>query len=255
VFDEARVGAGLGASRFGPVRYVAETGSTNDDAAVLLGDPTAAGTVLVAGVQHQGRGRRGRRWEAPPGSGLLFTAVLPRPVPATALWAVPFWCALGVAAGVERETGVRLALQWPNDLLLGTRKACGLLGTSRVAGDRATVGCGIGLNVLRPADGDGVDPGAAYLSDAVAAPSREALLLAILAELDASLERLAEPTEVARAWEAAAGLPGAPYRILIDGEAKPFDAVALRLAPDGGLVVEHAGHERVVSLGDARALR
>ncbi len=109
--------------------------------------------------------------------------------------------------------------------------------------------------MLRPAAGDGVDPGAAYLSDAAAAPSREAVAAGDPGRTRRLARSLAEPAAVARAWEAAAGLPGAPYRILIDGETKPFDAVALRLAPDGGLVVEHAGHERVVSLGDARALR
>src|SRR5271165_1565333 len=61
------------------VRNVAETGSTNDDAASLLGEAGAPGLVIVADYQSAGRGRRARNWVAPRGSALLFTAILPEP--------------------------------------------------------------------------------------------------------------------------------------------------------------------------------
>ena len=48
---------------------------------------------------------------------------------------------------------------------------------------------------------------------------------------------------------------GTPYRLLVDGEARPFDAVAQRLAPDGSLVVTSDGQERTISLADARIVR
>ncbi|MGD1068234.1 MAG: biotin--[acetyl-CoA-carboxylase] ligase, partial [Vulcanimicrobiaceae bacterium] len=179
--------AALAGTRFADVRYVAETGSTNDDATTLLGDPAAAGTTLVAEHQTAGRGRKpGRTWIAPPGTALLFTAILPRAVASAALWAVPFWVALALADGVEEATGVRLALRWPNDLDLHDRKAAGILCVSRVAGEQAFVGCGIGLNVRRPADVPAdIVPPPAYLSDAVPHPDRDALLAAILGAADA----------------------------------------------------------------------
>jgi biotin-(acetyl-CoA carboxylase) ligase len=56
------------------IRHLAETGSTNDDAARLLGEPEGAGLVLVSDFQHTGRGRRSRAWVAPGGgAALLFT--------------------------------------------------------------------------------------------------------------------------------------------------------------------------------------
>jgi BirA family biotin operon repressor/biotin-[acetyl-CoA-carboxylase] ligase len=252
VFDETKVAGALAATRFGPLRYVQETRSTNDDAVALLTDERNLGTIVLTEHQTRGRGRRDRQWLDAPGGSLLFTAILPRAIPATTLWAVPFWCALTVAGGVSEATGIELVLQWPNDLLLGEHKACGLLGVSRVTGDTARIACGVGLNVRRPGD-DGQSIG--YLSDAAPDATRERVFAAIVGAFDRDLSLLADPYAVAKAWEARAGLPGARYRILIDGENEPFDATALWLAADGGLVVDDGRGERRVALADARVLR
>jgi BirA family transcriptional regulator, biotin operon repressor / biotin---[acetyl-CoA-carboxylase] ligase len=257
VFDEASVLGRIAATAFARLRYVHETASTNDDAARELGTDAARGTIFLSDYQSAGRGRRGRSWTAPAGSGLLFTVCLPDAIPASALWAVPFWCALAVHEACANVAGVDLRLQWPNDLLLDARKVCGILSVSRVAGDSAWVACGIGLNVQRPRDdGNTVDPGAAYLSDADPAVRREDLFVAIVQGLDASLALVRDPQAVARAWEHRARLAGTPYRIAVDGEPAPFDATARRLDATGRLVVTTAdGNERTVSLGDARVLR
>ena len=257
LLDAARVRAALAGTALADVRYVRETASTNDDAARLLGEPTAAGATLVAEFQTAGRGRKaGRSWIAPPGSALLFTTILPRAVAADALWAVPFWVALAVADGVEAGCGVRLDLRWPNDLDLGPRKAAGILCTSRVAGAEAWVACGVGLNVRRPPDDAlaQVEPPPAYLSDAVAHPQRETVLAAILGAMDGLLDVLDRPADVARAWEERAGLRGRPYRLRLDAGGDIVAGTALRLDPEGGLVLEADGRERVVHLADARVV-
>ena len=141
-----------------PFRLIAyETiGSTNDEAKRLAREGAEEGLIVWTRTQTAGRGRKaGRSWIAPAGSALTFTTILPVRVAADALWAVPFWTALAVADGVEAGCGVRLDLRWPNDLDLDGRKAAGILCTSRVTGPEAWVGCGIGLNVVRPA-GDAI---------------------------------------------------------------------------------------------------
>jgi BirA family transcriptional regulator, biotin operon repressor / biotin---[acetyl-CoA-carboxylase] ligase len=240
------------------VRPVGETGSTNDDAAKLLGEPEAAGVVLVADYQTAGHGRRARSWVAPRGSALLFTAILPEPLPTRALWALPFWTALGVADGIETACGLRVTLQWPNDLLLEGRKCCGILCISRVAGNEAWAGCGVGINVVRPNDGPALEsivPPPAFLSEFAPAVPREALLGEILSAFERRAPELADPEAVARAWEQRAVLAGTPYRILIDGTAEPIDALALRLGDDGALVVAEGHTIRSIALADARVLR
>jgi len=261
--DAARVRAALGGTRLAEVRYVRTTGSTNDDAAALLGDPSAAGATLVAEFQTAGRGRKsGRRWHAPAGCALTFTTILPAAVATDALWCVPFWAALAVADGVEEGCGVRLDLRWPNDLDLASRKAAGILCTSRVLGATAHVGCGIGLNVRRPATGSEqartlaeIDPPPAFLSDAALHAEREAILAGILAAMDALADVLDRPNDVGRAWEERAALRGTPYRLQLDADGSVLEGSALRLDRDGGLVVDVAGRERVVHLADARVVR
>jgi BirA family biotin operon repressor/biotin-[acetyl-CoA-carboxylase] ligase len=240
------------------IRASESTESTNDDALELLAQASNMGVVLLADYQRAGRGRRGRTWVAPPGSSLLFTTILPETVATDCLWAVPFWTALGVASGIEAATGVRVALQWPNDLLLGDRKCCGILCVSRIVGERARVGCGTGINVLRPEHDAGlaaVSPPPAFLSDVAPGSERRAVLNAILAAYETSLETLAHPHQIARAWERRAGLAGTPYRLLLDGTSEAFSAIARRLADDGSLVVDGAEGERRISLADARVMR
>jgi BirA family transcriptional regulator, biotin operon repressor / biotin---[acetyl-CoA-carboxylase] ligase len=258
LLDAARVRAALAGTAFEDVRPLLRTASTNDDAAVLLGDPNAAGATLVAEFQTAGKGRKpGRAWIAPAGSALLFTSILPRTVATDALWAVPFWAALAVADGVEEGCGVRLDLRWPNDLDLDGRKTAGILCVARVSGTDAHVGCGIGLNVRRP-EGDAalaaIVPPPAYLSDRAPRVAREDVLAGILGAMDALLDVLDSPSATARAWEERAALRGRPYRVRLDADGTIIAGTALRLDPEGGLVLMVDGRERVIHLADARVL-
>jgi len=257
IFDAARVRAALEGTRFHDVRTVRETGSTNDDAAALLGDREAFGATLVAEFQSAGRGRKaGRSWIAPAGSALTFTTILPLLVAADTLWAVPFWTALAVADGVEEGCGIRLDLRWPNDLDLGGRKAGGILCTSRVTGTEAAVGCGIGLNVRRPdaAALAAIDPPPAYLSDVQPRAAREEILAGILGAMDGLLDVLDRPAATARAWEDRAQLRGRPYRLRLDADGRIVEGTAVGLDREGGLILRSGNRERVVHLADARVI-
>jgi len=243
-------------SRFTRISRVDVTGSTNQDMAAILGEERSRGLTIVADYQERGSGRKGRSWIAPPGSALLCTIGLPDPMPASQLWVVPFWIALAVRAAVRRYVD-DVTLQWPNDVLAGRRKLAGILCVSRVTGNAAWVGCGIGLNVRRPDDETSlreIQPPPAFLSD-FADADRAAVLEAILKEADTRYGELADPIAVAAEWEVAAELPGARYRIALDAEDGAFDARALRLLPGGALLVESGGVQREISLADARVMR
>jgi BirA family biotin operon repressor/biotin-[acetyl-CoA-carboxylase] ligase len=252
----ARIAEDLAGTAFSAITYVTETDSTNADASRLLGDDRYLGLSIVAEHQRRGQGRKGRAWTSSPDTSLLVTTILPRAVAATALWAVPFWVALAVHRALSK-LGVATSVHWPNDLLIvGRGKVAGLLCVSRIGGETAWVACGVGINVHRPAHKrDDIDPPPAYCDD-LADIDRGDLLRAILREYDASLDGLADPLRTARLWEVIAGVPGARYRIVKDGETKAFDATALRLTAGGGLVVERDdGRHETIALADARVLR
>lgn len=243
---------------FAEIRFRAETGSTNDDAAAELGTPASAGAVFLSEFQHAGRGRRLRTWHASPGTALLFTAVLPQPIQTAHLWAIPFWCALAVAEGIMRAAAIAVELRWPNDLLLGGKKCCGILATSRVIGDAAWVGCGIGVNVIRPTSVESLEaihPPPSFLCDVRPALQRERVLAAILTALDEMRPLLDDPALLREAWERRAALRGTLYRIVLD-EGETFEGIAERITSDGSLIVRtREDGERRVTLADARVLR
>lgn len=252
----ADVSRELRGTRFSDIRYVESTGSTNADAAPLLGDESSYGATFVAEVQTQGAGRKGRSWIAEPGSSLLMTTILPRAMPASHLWVVPF----GVAICVRRAlmlSGVNADLQWPNDLLVGGKKIAGILCISRVVGDRAWVAAGIGINIHRTAAAETeIAPPPAFADDVTPDIDRAQLLRDILLNYEVWEDTLDMPPRIARVWERQAGLPGMPYRILKDGATEPMEVSAMSLVTGGGLLVQHAdGTRETISLADARALR
>jgi len=251
----AQVARNLMGTAFAKIRYVERTGSTNDDAAMLLGDPEGFGLTIVAEAQERGSGRKGRSWIALPGTSLLFTTILPGAIPTADLWIVPYAVAIAVRRALF-ESGVPATLHWPNDLLIGTRKVAGILCATRIVGDRAWVAAGIGINVHRlPGANAGIDPPPAFCDDIVPI-DRAALLERTLLVFDAWNQTLSMPQRIARVWERAAGLPGKRYRLLLDGAREPFEATAIGIATGGGLIVERSGGVReTIELADARALR
>jgi BirA family transcriptional regulator, biotin operon repressor / biotin---[acetyl-CoA-carboxylase] ligase len=257
MLDVAHVRTALRGSLFEDVRYQPLTGSTNDDATLLLARSDVFGTTLVAEEQTAGRGRKaGRSWIAPPGTGLLFTTILPTTLPAADLWAVPFWVALCVADGITRACGVHADLRWPNDLFVQNRKVAGILCISRVAGDSAHVGCGVGINVFRPTAGAlaAIDPPPAFLSDAAPHVVREVVLSEVLLAFERRLPALHAPAAIARTYEERAALRGARYRVVVDLGEVELDGIARGLGPDGALRLEAGGVEHAISLADARRL-
>jgi BirA family biotin operon repressor/biotin-[acetyl-CoA-carboxylase] ligase len=124
-------------------------GSTMDALHELAEAGAPAGTAVVADVQAAGRGSRGRAWTSPPGG--LWLSVLARPVDA-GLELLSLRVGLAVAAAVAGAgAGRELRLKWPNDLMLGERKAGGVLCEARWQGGApAWVTIGVGLNVANP---------------------------------------------------------------------------------------------------------
>lgn len=244
----------LAGSAFGSIQYVEETASTNADAAELLDDQRFGGHTIVAEYQRHGSGRKGRVWLAPAGTALLCTTILPRSIATEQLWVVPYWVALAVRAALL-DAGVNTTLQWPNDLLLGSRKVAGVLCQSSVIGQSARVACGVGINVRRPGADPGIDPPPAFCDD-IAPVERPALLRALLVQYGALLFMLDDSERIRFEWDEAAKLPGRPYRIELDGENCSFETIAEGLAAGGGLSVRREdGRLETVALADARVLR
>jgi BirA family biotin operon repressor/biotin-[acetyl-CoA-carboxylase] ligase len=146
--DAALAGTPAGAKFRGKLHFFPSIESTNTYAMRQAEAGAPDGSVYFADEQTLGRGRGAHGWESAPGSGLYVSVVLrPRLAPADVLW---LSLAAGLAAqeAVRRTTALEADVRWPNDLLLGRRKFCGILTelNAEVTRVRHAV-VGIGINV------------------------------------------------------------------------------------------------------------
>jgi BirA family biotin operon repressor/biotin-[acetyl-CoA-carboxylase] ligase len=272
--DRAR--ARLAGTRFADVRWVPETGSTNADALALARDGAPEGIVVVADHQTAGRGRRDRRWEAPPGASLLASILL-RP-PTRVLSCASMAVSVAAAEAVEGVAGAHVGLKWPNDLVwpgdgsAPDRKLAGILaeadwppGSDIASGprqpgpnERAVVVVGIGLNVDWP---DELPPDladiAVALNHIVGHPvDREDLLVALLERLDRHDRQLRDdgPSGLLATWRERSATLG--RRVRVDLGADELVGKAVDVTDEGHLVVHtDEGERRTVAVGDVVHLR
>lgn len=272
-----RASAALAATRFADVRWVAATGSTNADALALARQGAREGIVVVADHQSAGRGRRDRRWVAPPG-GSLLASVLLRP-PARQASAVSMVASAAMVEAVADVSGVTAGIKWPNDLVVetpaGERKLAGLLaeadwpaGSTISAGyrepaahDRAVVVVGVGVNVSWPPAG--VDPELAEVAGLATALNwlgaevdRVDLLVAFLRRLDTCYgDLLADgPAGPVGAWRARSATLGRRVRIDLGNDV--VEGTAVDVTDEGHLLVDTAeGERRSLAVGDVVHLR
>jgi BirA family transcriptional regulator, biotin operon repressor / biotin---[acetyl-CoA-carboxylase] ligase len=121
--------------------------STNTWLAARASDGAPEGLVAVAHFQSAGRGRLDRRWESPAGASLLCSILLRPDVSPDQLQLVVACVALAARAALVRLSGVRPALKWPNDLIVGDAKIAGLLAEIVAVDERLAVVVGIGVNL------------------------------------------------------------------------------------------------------------
>ncbi len=252
----ARATSALGGTRFGPVEWVAETGSTNDDLVAAAAGGAGAGLVRVADHQLAGRGRRDRSWEAATGEALLVSVLLRPELDPAALGVLT--AAFGVA-GAEAcaELGCPGAqIKWPNDLVAGPpgeqRKLAGILAQSLVVGGELAVVVGLGVNV-RSAGLAELVPGAGALDQLGPPPPRLALLVTLLRRVDELLEELPDTGGLWHRYRALSATLATDVRIDLD--AGPVTGRAVDVTDAGALVVRTAAGTREVFAGDVVSLR
>lgn len=231
--------------------------STDSTNAVLLarpGPPPGGFDYLLAEHQTAGRGRRGRRWLAPPGGALCLSVSWSYGALPPGIGALSLAVGVGIWRVMQRFGLSAPRLKWPNDVLLGERKLCGVLLELRaeMAGPGLVI-VGIGLNCRLDAasrgqvSGSGTDP--ADLFDAGArSVDRNAWAAALIAETVATLQTFAEGgfTGFAADWRAADALAGAA--VAVRGAQADVHGVAEGIDADGALLVRTAtGLQRFTS--------
>jgi BirA family transcriptional regulator, biotin operon repressor / biotin---[acetyl-CoA-carboxylase] ligase len=263
--DELRQALVAPTGPYAALSAVPSTGSTNADLIAAAVGGAADRTVLIAGEQTAGRGRRSRSWISPPSSGVYLSVLLrPAEVPAARLGGLALVAGVALARAA-RQAGVEAVLKWPNDLLAGPTggKCAGVLSEAVPGGVGAVVG--IGLNVAPlpvevPAGPGGLT--ATSLAEAGAHTTDRTVvagaLLAEFARIEAAWRQTAgdlDGSGVLAAYRDACVTLGRRIRIeLPDGAG--LTGVAVGLDAGGELIVRgDDGAETAVSAGDVVHLR
>ena len=211
--------------------------STQERARELARAGTPHGTLVVAGVQKGGRGRLGRRWGSPQG-GLWMSLVLRPGLVAGLASRVTQTAAVGVA-GALWEIGVEARIKWPNDLLVGGKKICGILAESGVGPggrlDYAILGIGMNAN-LDPSDLGVMDREVTTIRYELGRDVDLLFLLrVVLSNLDAALGRIEDFETILDEWRNLNCTLGERVRVRRLGET--IEGRAIDLTPEGALLL------------------
>jgi BirA family transcriptional regulator, biotin operon repressor / biotin---[acetyl-CoA-carboxylase] ligase len=217
--------------------------STQERARELARGGTPHGTLVVAGIQTGGRGRLGRHWGSPVG-GLWMSLVLRPEFGASLASRITQTAAVGVARAL-REVGVEARIKWPNDLLVGGKKICGILAESGIRNipglekevrlEYAVLGVGMNAN-LDPEDLGVPDRGVTTIRSELGRDVDPLILLrALLSNLDDELGRIAYFEAVLEAWRNLNCTLGEMVRVRRHGET--VEGRAVDLTREGALLL------------------
>jgi BirA family biotin operon repressor/biotin-[acetyl-CoA-carboxylase] ligase len=246
-----------------PVVWYDTLSSTNDLADRAAAAGAAHGTVVAADCQESGRGRMGRAWHSPPGAGLYVSVVL-RPGEmgiadggggVTAASHVTLTAGVACAEALRNATGLPAAIKWPNDVVVGPRKVCGILAEAASSDGRLRhVVLGYGINVLAAS----YPPEIAERATSIAAElGRSVDRAAVFAESLACLaERIRQLSSggfgaMLDAWRALSP-SSAGARVEIATPAGWTEAVTAGIDGDGALLAKAGGTVHRVVAGEVR---
>ena len=235
--------------------YFDTIGSTNDEVRKMAKQGAAHGTVLIAGHQTDGHGRRGRSFHSPAGSGIYMSVLLRPDCAPTELMHLTCAVAVAMCDAVEQAVGFRPGIKWTNDLVCGKRKIGGILTelgfTNQGLVDYAIIGIGINCTQTEldfPDDIRGVAASLAMCSDAnINTAAVAAAMIQAIQIMDQQL--LSGKDKILSQYRYDCITLGQEI-VLLRGEEKRY-GIARDIDPDGGLVVEfQSGTLEVVSSGE-----
>ncbi|MDO5836470.1 MAG: biotin--[acetyl-CoA-carboxylase] ligase [Methanobacterium sp.] len=131
------------------IYHYSEVDSTNIVAKELAEKGAVEGTIIIAESQRRGKGRRGKKWLSPSG-GVWMTIILRPDIPTSQAPLLTLLTGVAVAETLNHECGLDVGIKWPNDILIGEKKVCGILTEASARKgelDYVVVGIGIDLNV------------------------------------------------------------------------------------------------------------
>ena len=235
--------------------------STNIIAYELAEKGIKEGAVILADEQTEGKGRHGRHWSSPSNGGIYMSCILRPSIAPNEISRITLLAAIAVAQAIRDFSSLEVMIKWPNDIMIGQRKLCGILTEMKAEQDSVDfVVLGIGINVNVPIKQ--LPKGATSIREELhrrggkIALSRVELTKKVLERLEEyyNLMKSEGFEPIIDIWKDLSVMIGSRVKVTVAG--KTFEALAHDINPDGALVVRlDSGLLEKVSSGDVVMVR
>ena len=236
------------------VLYFDTIDSTNTKAQELAEKGYPSGTLVVADKQESGKGRRGRSWVSPSGTGIFMTLMIKPDINPNNASMLTLVAALAVAKAITSVTGEEAMIKWPNDIVVNGKKVCGILTEMNAQFDYINhIVVGIGINVHNESFSEEISQMASSLM--IEAGGKRFHRAQIIAETMSYFEQYYDTflktqdlSALVREYDKLLVNRNKSVRVLDPKE--PFDGKAMGITPKGELIVDTWESRKLVSSGE-----
>lgn len=236
------------------VLYFDTIDSTNTKAQELAEKGYPSGTLVVADKQESGKGRRGRSWVSPSGTGIFMTLMIKPDINPNNASMLTLVAALAVAKAITSVTGEVALIKWPNDIVVNGKKVCGILTEMNAQFDYINnIVVGIGINVHNESFPEEISQMASSLM--IEAGGKRFHRAQIIAETMSYFEQYYDTflktqdlSALVREYDELLVNRNKSVRVLDPKE--PFDGKAMGITPKGELIVDTWESRKLVSSGE-----
>lgn len=236
------------------VLYFDTIDSTNTKAQELAEKGYPSGTLVVADKQESGKGRRGRSWVSPSGTGIFMTLMIKPDINPNNASMLTLVAALAVAKAITSVTGEKALIKWPNDIVVNGKKVCGILTEMNAQFDYINnIVVGVGINVHNESFPEEISQMASSLM--IEAGGKRFHRAQIIAETMLYFEqyydiflKTQDLSALVREYDELLVNRNKSVRVLDPKE--PFDGKAMGITPKGELIVDTWESRKLVSSGE-----
>lgn len=236
------------------VLYFDTIDSTNTKAQELAEKGYPSGTLVVADKQESGKGRRGRSWVSPSGTGIFMTLMIKPDINPNNASMLTLVAALAVAKAITSVTSEEALIKWPNDIVVNGKKVCGILTEMNAQFDYINhIVVGIGINVHNESFPEEISQMASSLM--IEAGGKRFHRAQIIAETMSYFEQYYDTflktqdlSALVREYDELLVNRNKSVRVLDPKE--PFDGKAMGITPKGELIVDTWESRKLVSSGE-----
>ena len=236
------------------VLYFDTIDSTNTEAQELAEKGYQSGTLVVADKQESGKGRRGRSWVSPSGTGIFMTLTIKPDINPNNASMLTLVAALAVAKAITSVTGGEALIKWPNDIVVNGKKVCGILTEMNAQFDYINhIVVGIGIDVHNESFPEEISQMASSLM--IEAGGKRFHRAQIIAETMSYFEQYYDTflktqdlSALVREYDELLVNRNKSVRVLDPKE--PFDGKAMGITPKGELIVDTWESRKLVSSGE-----